>query len=132
MAIPDTLRSLITSPCRSRRRSSPSIWAWTVARDGPFSEPVTKKLSLDESWVVSPMQKGQTLRPGECPNGQAGDLSNIKRNVAWEPLRLTLFTAEYQEQVTWRDAATGRLIAESNRAVATAPMLGRRAAARPE
>jgi hypothetical protein len=29
-------------------------------------------------------------------------------------MTLALFTANYKEQVTWRDAATGRLIAESD------------------
>jgi hypothetical protein len=41
-------------------------------------------------------------------------LSNFKRRVAAEPLKLALFTGNYTEQVTWRDAATGRLIAESD------------------
>ena len=183
-----------------------------------FWDPATRKLSLDESWVVSPMQGGQTtsdapsilgdwivlqtngigsktkassvvvvhqkdpsrmkvvfpfgeLQPGEWsfapPKPQTdpensmiysadmgmgkvagiridqatGDLkvewvidnttsafqpligpkdervmllSNVKRNVEREPITLALFTANYQEQVTWRDAATGRLIAESD------------------
>ena len=35
-------------------------------------------------------------------------LSNMKRNVAVEPMLDALFTANYTEQVTWRDAATGR------------------------
>jgi hypothetical protein len=41
-------------------------------------------------------------------------LSNFKRRVASEPLKLALFTGNYNEQVTWRDAATGRIIAESD------------------
>ncbi len=41
-------------------------------------------------------------------------LSNFKRRVTAEPLKVALFTANYTEQVTWRDAATGRLIAESD------------------
>ena len=41
-------------------------------------------------------------------------LSNAKKNVEKEPIKLALFTANYKEQVTWRDAATGRIIAESN------------------
>jgi hypothetical protein len=41
-------------------------------------------------------------------------LSNMKRNVALEPLMLALMTGNYQEQVTWRDAATGRLLAQSD------------------
>ncbi len=41
-------------------------------------------------------------------------LSNMKRNVPKEPIMLTVVTANYKEQLTWRDAATGRLIAESD------------------
>jgi hypothetical protein len=41
-------------------------------------------------------------------------LSNVKRNVAAEPMMAALMTANYKEQVTWRDAATGRIIAESD------------------
>ncbi len=41
-------------------------------------------------------------------------LSNMKRNVEREPIKLALFTGNYREQVTWRDAATGRLLAQSD------------------
>jgi hypothetical protein len=41
-------------------------------------------------------------------------LSNAKKNVEKEPIKLALFTANYKEQVTWRDAATGRIIAQSD------------------
>jgi hypothetical protein len=41
-------------------------------------------------------------------------LSNAKKNVEKEPLKVSLFTANYKEQVTWRDAATGRIIAQSD------------------
>jgi hypothetical protein len=41
-------------------------------------------------------------------------LSNMKLNVAAEPMFDALFTGNYKEQVTWRDAATGRVIAESD------------------
>jgi hypothetical protein len=41
-------------------------------------------------------------------------LSNMRKNLPREPMTLALFTANYKEQVTWRDAATGRLIAESD------------------
>lgn len=40
--------------------------------------------------------------------------SNAKQNVANEPLKAAFFTQNYKEQVTWRDAATGRVIAESD------------------
>jgi hypothetical protein len=183
-----------------------------------FWDPATRKLSLDDSWVVSPMQKGQTtadapsllgdwivlqtngigsstvassivavhqkdpkrmkvvfpfgpLKPGEWSfappkpqtdpensmiysadmgvekvagikiDQQTGELkvvwviddttnafqpligpkdqrvillSNMKRNVEGQPIQQTIFTANYTEQVTWRDAATGRLIAGSD------------------
>lgn len=41
-------------------------------------------------------------------------LSNMKPNVAAEPIDLAMFTGNYGEQVTWRDAATGRILAESD------------------
>jgi hypothetical protein len=39
-------------------------------------------------------------------------VSNMKKNLADEPIKAAMFTANYKEQVTWRDAATGRLLAE--------------------
>ncbi len=41
-------------------------------------------------------------------------LSNIHRDFFLEPEMLALMTGYYKEQVTWRDAATGRIIAESD------------------
>jgi hypothetical protein len=41
-------------------------------------------------------------------------LSNMKRNVAIEPRMLALMTGNYKEQVTLRDATTGRTLAESD------------------
>lgn len=41
-------------------------------------------------------------------------LTNMKKNVPHEPNDLALFTANYTEQVTWHDAATGRKLAESD------------------
>jgi hypothetical protein len=41
-------------------------------------------------------------------------LTNIVPNVPWEPIKDVLFTGNYKEQLTWRDAATGRIIAESD------------------
>jgi hypothetical protein len=183
-----------------------------------FWDPETKKLSLDDSWVIYPMQEGQTtatapsligdwvgfqlngagsetvassivvanqydagrmnivfpfgeLQPGEwsfCPPKASADpandmiystdmgvgkvagikldqdtgemevvfvlddvtntfqpligptdkrvllLTNIKKNVAAEPIKAALFTENYKEQLTWRDAATGRILAESD------------------
>ncbi|HEY9115403.1 MAG TPA: hypothetical protein VIN10_11945, partial [Bacteroidales bacterium] len=41
-------------------------------------------------------------------------LTNMKPNVEAEPVKLMMFTANYKEQLTWRDAATGRILAESD------------------
>lgn len=41
-------------------------------------------------------------------------LTNAKLNVEKEPLMAAIFTNNYTEQLTWRDAATGRIIAESD------------------
>jgi hypothetical protein len=41
-------------------------------------------------------------------------LTNMKQNVAKEPSKIALFSANYKEQLTWRDAATGKIIAESD------------------
>jgi hypothetical protein len=183
-----------------------------------FWDPATKKLSADESWVIHPMQKGQTaataptmmgdwvafqlngagssvkassilvadtrdarrtqvvfpfgeLKPGEwsfAPPKCGGDpenhmiysadmgmrkvagikldpdsgelktmfvvddatttfqpligpkdkrvllLTNMKLNVAKEPIKVAFFTQNYKEQLTWRDAATGKILAESD------------------
>ncbi len=41
-------------------------------------------------------------------------VSNMKRNVELEPIQDAMFTGNYKEQVVWRDAATGRILAESD------------------
>jgi len=41
-------------------------------------------------------------------------LTNMKLNVPREPVKVALFTENYKEQLTWRDAATGRILAESD------------------
>jgi len=41
-------------------------------------------------------------------------LTNMKQNVEKEPIKLALFTENYTEQLTWRDAATGQIIAQSD------------------
>ncbi len=41
-------------------------------------------------------------------------LTNMKQNVEKEPAKAALFTANYKEQLTWRDAATGKIIAQSD------------------
>jgi hypothetical protein len=34
--------------------------------------------------------------------------------VEKEPIKVALFTANYREQLTWREAATGKILAESD------------------
>jgi hypothetical protein len=41
-------------------------------------------------------------------------LTNIKLPIAIEPIPLALKSSGYTEQVTWRDAATGKILAESD------------------
>jgi hypothetical protein len=41
-------------------------------------------------------------------------LTNMKLNVDKEPVKGALFTENYKEQLTWRDAATGKILAESD------------------
>jgi hypothetical protein len=41
-------------------------------------------------------------------------LTNMKLNVQKEPIKIALFTENYKEQLTWRDAATGKILAESD------------------
>ena len=41
-------------------------------------------------------------------------LTNAKQNVEKEPLMAAIFTNNYKEQLTWRDAATGKILAESD------------------
>ncbi len=41
-------------------------------------------------------------------------ITNIKFNAPNEPMKIALFTENYKEQVTWRDAATGKILAESD------------------
>lgn len=41
-------------------------------------------------------------------------LTNIKQNVDLESIKMAMFTANYKEQLTWRDASTGKILAESD------------------
>ncbi len=41
-------------------------------------------------------------------------LTNMKLNVEKEPIKAALFTENYKEQLTWREAATGKILAESD------------------
>jgi len=41
-------------------------------------------------------------------------LTNARKNDPQEPMKKTVFSANYSEQLTWRDAATGLILAESD------------------
>lgn len=41
-------------------------------------------------------------------------LTNMRKNVDKEPIKVALFTENYKEQLTWRDAATGKVLAASD------------------
>jgi hypothetical protein len=41
-------------------------------------------------------------------------LTNAKKNDPSQPMKVAVFTGNYKEQLTWRDAATGRILAESD------------------
>lgn len=41
-------------------------------------------------------------------------LTNCKKNNPAQPMKAVVFSGNYKEQLTWRDAATGRLLAESD------------------
>ncbi len=41
-------------------------------------------------------------------------LTNAKKNDPGQPMKVAMFSGNYKEQLTWRDAATGRILAESD------------------
>jgi hypothetical protein len=41
-------------------------------------------------------------------------LTNARKNDPEQPMKLATFSGNYKEQLTWRDAASGRLLAESD------------------
>jgi len=56
-----------------------------------------------------------TFQPVIGPKGKRVLLlTNMKKNVPSEPNKLALFAEDYKEQLTWHDAGTGRLLAESD------------------
>ena len=68
---------------------------------------------MKTAWVIDDITSG--FQPLLGPKDKRVLLlSRMKQNVQKEPLMLALITGNYKEQVTWRDAATGRLIAESD------------------
>ncbi len=68
---------------------------------------------MKTTWVVDDITSG--FQPLIGPKDKRVLLvSRMKKNVEKEPLLPALITGNYKEQITWRDAATGRLIAESD------------------
>ncbi len=68
---------------------------------------------MKTAWVVDDITSG--FQPLIGPKDKRVLLvSRMKKNVEKEPLLPALITGNYKEQITWRDAATGRLIAESD------------------
>ena len=41
-------------------------------------------------------------------------LTNAKKNDAKQPMKVAMFSGNYREQLTWRDAATGKILAASD------------------
>ena len=74
-------------------------------------DPATGEMKT--AWVIDDITSG--FQPLLGPKDKRVLLlSRMKPNVEKEPLMLALITGNYKEQLTWRDAATGRLIAESD------------------
>jgi hypothetical protein len=68
---------------------------------------------LNVAWVVD--DTTTTFQPLIGPKDKRVLLlTNMKLNVEKEPIKVALFTENYKEQLTWRDAATGKLLAESD------------------
>lgn len=56
-----------------------------------------------------------TFQPVIGPKGRRVLLlTNVKKNVPNMPMKATVFSGNYTEQLTWRDAATGRILAQSD------------------
>lgn len=69
--------------------------------------------ALETKFIVNNMST--TFQPTIGPKDKRVlVLTNMKKNIAHEPTMLMLMTANYTEQVTWHDAATGRKLAESD------------------
>ncbi len=68
---------------------------------------------METVWVVdNPTTTFQPLLGP--PNKRVLLLTKMKRNVEKEPIKAALFTGNYKEQLTWRNPATGEIIAESD------------------
>ncbi len=68
---------------------------------------------MKTAWVVDDITSGFQPLIG-AKDKRVLLVSRMKKNVEKEPLLPALITGNYKEQITWRDAATGRLIAESD------------------
>jgi hypothetical protein len=74
-------------------------------------DPVTG--DLETKFVLNNMST--TFQPTYGPRDKRVlVLTNMRKNIAHEPIMLALMTANYREQVTWHDALTGRKLAESD------------------
>jgi hypothetical protein len=74
-------------------------------------DPTTGEMKT--AWVIDNLTSG--FQPLIGPKDKRVLLlSRMKQNVEKEPLFPALITGNYKEQVRWLDAATGRLIAESD------------------
>jgi hypothetical protein len=68
---------------------------------------------METAFVIDDMTTG--FQPLIGPKDQRVLLlSNSRKNVEKEPTKAAVFTGNYKDKVTWRDAATGRIIAESS------------------
>jgi hypothetical protein len=74
-------------------------------------DPITGEMKT--AWVIDVTSTG--FQPMIGPKDKRVLLlSNMKKNVDSEPIMPALMSGNYKEQMTWRDATTGRLLAESD------------------
>jgi hypothetical protein len=74
-------------------------------------DPQTGELNL--AFVVD--DATTTFQPVIGPNDRRVLLlTNAKKNDPSQPTKMAMFTGNYKEQLTWRNAATGRILAESD------------------
>ena len=101
-----------------RRRRAPiprTTWSirptWAWARS-PASSSTRPRGEMKTAFVVDDVTS--TFQPVIGPKDKRVLLlTNVKQNVEKEPLMAAIFTNNYKEQLTWRDAATGKILAES-------------------
>ena len=68
---------------------------------------------LKTAFILDDMTSGFQPLYGP-PDKRVLVISNIRSDVPDLPLKALLATHDYKEQVTWRDAATGRILAQSD------------------